>query len=220
MDKKNSKSVAVIIAHPDDETLWAAGTILNHPSWDCFIVCLCRKSDIERAEKFLKALKMLGSEGIMGDLDDGPDQNPLNENELEQTILKLLPNRHFDLVISHSPNGEYTKHLRHEETGKAVIKLWQEDKILTKELWLFAYEDGNKKYCPKPIKNASALFKLSEAIWLKKYKLITDTYGFEKTSFEAETTPKTEAFWQFTNPNDAQKWFSKKNKTSIEKQSP
>ena len=215
MNKEKSKSVAIIVAHPDDETLWAGGTILNHPSWNCFIVCLCRKNDIERATKFYKTLHILGSEGIMGDLDDGPDQNPLDEGEMEQTILKLLPSIHFDMIITHSPNGEYTKHLRHEETGKAVIKLWQTGKILAKELWTFAYEDGNKKYYPKPIKTATAFFKLSEDIWLKKYNIITEIYGFEKGSFEAETTPKAESFWQFTNANDAQKWFSKENKSSL-----
>jgi LmbE family N-acetylglucosaminyl deacetylase len=217
MDKKNSKSVAIIVAHPDDETLWAGGTVLSHPLWNCFIVCLCRKSDLERATKFSKTLQILESEGIMGDTDDGPDQNPLNENELAQTILKLLPSKHFDLIITHSPNGEYTKHLRHEETGKSVIKLWREGKISAKELWLFAYEDHNKKYLPKPIENASATYKLSEEIWQKKYKLITETYGFEKTSFEAQTTPKSEAFWQFTNPADVQYWLSSENKTFLKK---
>ena len=49
MDERSSKKVALIVAHPDDETLWAGGTILSHPAWDCFIVCLCRGSDPERA---------------------------------------------------------------------------------------------------------------------------------------------------------------------------
>jgi pentatricopeptide repeat protein len=208
INKKKSKSVAIIVAHPDDETLWVGGTILNHPSWNCFIVCLCRKNDIERATKFFKTLQIFGAEGIMGDLDDGQDQNPLDESELEQTILKLLPSIHFDLIITHNPNGEYTKHLRHEETGKSVIKLWQTGKILTNELWTFAYEDGDKKYYPKPMKTATVFFKLSEDIWLKKYKIITEIYGFEKTSFEAKTTPKAESFWQFTNPDKVLKCFS------------
>lgn len=217
MDYKNTKSVIVIVAHPDDETLWAGGTILSHPFWNWFIISLCRKGDTERAAKFFKSLKILGSEGIMGDLDDGPDQNPLDENELEQTIQKLLPSKHIDLIITHSPKGEYTKHRRHEETGKAVLNLWLQGKIVTKELWLFAYEDGNKKYLPKPIENASVLFKLPEEIWLKKHNLITETYGFEKTSFEAETTPKSEAFWRFTNSNEVQKWYSEENKTRLKK---
>ena len=45
MRNGKSKSVAVIVAHPDDETLWAGGTILNHPSWHWFVACLCRGND-------------------------------------------------------------------------------------------------------------------------------------------------------------------------------
>ena len=73
MERANSKKVALIVAHPDDETLWAGGTILSHPGWECYIVCLCRGNDADRAPKFKEALKELRSEGIMGDLDDGPD---------------------------------------------------------------------------------------------------------------------------------------------------
>jgi LmbE family N-acetylglucosaminyl deacetylase len=206
--KKKSKAVVVIVAHPDDETLWAGGTILSHPSWQWFIVCLCRRSDKERAPKFFKTLQILGAEGIMGDLDDGPEQMPLNEIELQHAILQLLPSTHFDLIISHNPNGEYTRHIRHEETGKAVIKLWHAAKISANELWTFAYEDGDKEYYPRPIENATFYRVLTKRIWLKKYSIITETYGFEKNSFEAETTPRAESFWQFTNPYDAQKWLN------------
>jgi hypothetical protein len=57
----------------------------------------------------------------MGDLDDGPEQKPLDEKELERAILDLLPLKHFDLILSHNPSGEYTRHIRHEEVSKAVI---------------------------------------------------------------------------------------------------
>ena len=208
MNRKKSRDVAIIVAHPDDETLWAGGTILSHPSWRCFIVCLCRGSDKDRAPKFKKTLQILGANGIMGDLDDDPEQKPLNESELEYSILNMLPPDHFDIIISHSPDGEYTRHLRHEETGKAVIRLWQHGKISAGELWAFAYEDGNRKYYPRPIISATASYLLPEKIWQKKYNIITETYGFGKTSFEAETTPRAESFWQFTDPDDAQKWFN------------
>jgi LmbE family N-acetylglucosaminyl deacetylase len=208
MDRKIPKSVAVIVAHPDDETLWAGGTILSHPSWKCFIVCLCRGSDKDRAPRFYKALKILKSEGIMGDLDDGSEQNPLEGKEVEHAIMQLLPPTHFDLIISHNPSGEYTRHIRHEEVSKAVIKLWQAGKIFTNELWTFAYEDGNKEYYPRSIEKATIYRKLTKRIWLRKYSIITETYGFEKNSFEAETTPKAESFWQFSNPNDARKWLT------------
>jgi len=202
----STKTVAVIVAHPDDETLWTGGTILSHPAWQIFIVCLCRGNDADRSPRFHNTLKIFKSEGIMGDLDDGPEQKPLTEKEVEQTILRLIPARHFDLIITHNPGGEYARHLRHEETGKAVIKLWNTGKISTNELWCFAYNDDNKKLYPVALENANIYRTLSNRIWLRKYSIITETYGFEKTSFEAQTTPRAEAFWQFTDPIDAKKW--------------
>ena len=175
-----SKTVVLIVAHPDDETLWAGGTILSHPSWQWFIICLCRGDDKDRASKFHKALKVLKAEGIMAALDDGPEQNPLPENVIQHTILDLLPPKHFDLVITHNPNGEYTKHLRHEEVSRAVITLWHLRKISAFELWTFAYEDGNKAYYPKPIATAPVSRELTKRIWLRKYSLITETYGYGK----------------------------------------
>jgi LmbE family N-acetylglucosaminyl deacetylase len=207
IENKKLKTVAVIVAHPDDETLWSGGTILSHPLWKWFIVCLCRGSDTDRSPRFLNTLHVLGSQGIIGDLDDGPEQKPLDENELENAILELLPSIHFDLIISHNPGGEYTRHVRHEEIGKTVIRLWHAHKISANELWTFAYEDGDKKYYPRPIENSSIYHTLTEQIWLKKYSIITETYGFKKNSFEAETTPRAESFWRFTNSNDAQKWL-------------
>jgi len=208
MDEIKQKNVAVIVAHPDDETLWAGGTILSHPSWNCFIVTLCRGSDEERAPKFHEALKVLKSEGIMADLDDGPDQNPLDEEEVEQTILDLLPEKHFDLIISHNPNGEYTRHLRHEEVSKAVINLWNNNKISADVLLTFAYDDSFKKYYPRAVQNAALFKSLSNRIWNRKYNILREIYGFEENSWEAKTTPRVEAFWRFANPFNAKKWLN------------
>lgn len=208
MDRVTAKSVAVIVAHPDDETLWAGGTILSHPSWNWFIVSLCRGSDPDRAPKFQRALKALRSEGTMGYLDDGPEQKPLGAKELGQVILDLLPAKQFDLIITHNVSGEYTRHIRHEEVSAAVIKLWHADKIAARELWTFAYEDGNKAYYPKAVKNAPIYNWLTKRIWQRKYTIMTENYGFDENSWEANTTPKAEAFWQFTKSFDAKKWLN------------
>ena len=196
MNKKKSRSIAIIVAHPDDETLWAGGTILSHPSWNFFVISLCRASDTNRAPKFYEALKVLRAEGKMGDLEDNSEQKPLDEKEVQEAILQILPRKHFDLIMSHNPNGEYTKHLRHEEVSKAVIKLWHTGRISAKELWTFAYEDGGKRYLPRPIENTGIYNVLGKQVWQKKYRIITETYGFGKESWEAETTSRAEAFWQ------------------------
>jgi len=201
-------SVAVIVAHPDDETLWAGGLILSQPSWKWFILSLCRGDDPDRAPKFFQALQILHAEGIMSDLDDSPDQSPLDTNQVIERIIRLLPSGHFDLIITHSPAGEYTRHRRHEETGRAVISLWHAGKIHADELWMFAYEDGQKRYLPHPIQSAHINKVLPDELWQQKYDLITRTYGFQKGGFEAKTTPRAEAFWRFTDPADAQQWLT------------
>ncbi len=204
---KEKKNIVVIVAHPDDETLWAGGTILSHSDCDWLIVSLCRASDADRAPKFNKALKALKSHGIIGDIDDGPEQKPLKTNYLDKAILDLLPVKHFDMIISHSPAGEYTRHIRHEEIGAAVVRLWSTNQIVANQYWAFAYEDGDKKYLPRHVENATIYNTLPKRIWEQKQKIITDIYGFDNDSWEARTTPKTEAFWQFTKPKDAVKWF-------------
>ncbi len=212
MKNETPKSVIVIVAHPDDETLWAGGTILSNPTWQWFVLCLSRKNDKDRAPRFFEALKVLNAKGVMGDLDDGPNQIPLAESEVENTILQLLPQIDFDLIITHNPNGEYTRHIRHEETSKAVIMLWESGKIKTKELWTFAYEDGDKAYFPQPIKYANLYKKLPTKIWQEKYNIITQQFGFNTESWEAKTTTLGESFWRFTNPTAATQWLQNEGK--------
>lgn len=186
---------AVIVAHPDDETLWSGGTILLHPDCKWTVITLCRKSDPNRAPKFLQALEQLNATGAMGDLDDGPEQAPLSAHKLQDTIIELLSSDRFDVIITHGLWGEYTKHLRHEETGKAVMALWESDRLFAKQIWRFAYDDGGGKHLPQPVQDADLQIDLPEETWQKKYDIITKVYGFAPDSFEARTTPLEEAFY-------------------------
>jgi hypothetical protein len=185
---------AVIVAHPDDETLWAGGTMLMHPQSKWTVVSLCRANDPDRSPKFFRTLKHLNATGAMGDLDDGPEQRPLAGQDVQDMILGLLPSDRFDLIISHGLRGEYTRHLRHEQTGKAVMALWQGKRLFAKEVWMFAYEDGGGKYLPRPANDAEIRIELPENIWQKKLYIITKVYGFGSESFEAKVTQRQEAF--------------------------
>jgi len=140
----NLHNCAVVVAHPDDETLWAGGTMLLHPEVRWTVVTLCRASDQERSSKFFLALENLNAAGVMGDLDDGPEQLPLPDREVQKTIQSLLPPSKFDLIITHGLWGEYTRHRRHEETGKAVLALRKTGELSAGQIWMFAYEDGGQ----------------------------------------------------------------------------
>ncbi len=189
-----SSRVAIVVAHPDDETLWAGGLLLSHPDWSPFIVTLCRGKDADRAPRFLRALERLGATGAMGDLDDGPDQAPLPATMVQDTILSLLPERDYDLLLTHALEGEYTRHRRHEEVSRAVRALWRDGDLRAKRMWQFAYEDGGGAYFPRPRKDAFLHLPLTEAVWTRKSDIITEVYGFTETSWEVQTVSREEAF--------------------------
>jgi LmbE family N-acetylglucosaminyl deacetylase len=195
--------VAVVVAHPDDETLWCGGYILIHPEFRWHVVTLCRRSDPDRAPKFRRILRRYGADGEMADLDDGPDQAPLPAPVVEQTVTQLLGRRPFDLILTHGPRGEYTRHRRHEECCQAVVALWRSRTIDTRQLWMFAYEDGGRAYLPCVSGDADQRHLLPEDVWREKRRLIIDVYGFQRETWEAQITPREEGFWCFDSAQKA-----------------
>ncbi len=188
------RTVAVVVAHPDDEILWAGGLLLLHPEWSVVVAALCRGGDADRAPRFHRAMARLGARGRIGDLDDGPEQTPQEPARVEALVQALLPGRDFDLILTHAPEGEYSRHLRHEETSRAVTSLLVSGALRCRALWTFAYEDGGGAHLPRARLEASLFVPLPDPVWEEKSAIITGIYGFRPTSWEARATPREEAF--------------------------
>jgi LmbE family N-acetylglucosaminyl deacetylase len=184
------QSALVIVAHPDDEILWAGGTILSHPETRWQVTALCRRNDLDRAPRFQNILKKIGASGELGDLDDGPEQTPLRLSSVQSAVMALAGDARPDLIITHSVAGEYMRHRRHEEIGAAVLALWDADQLPSRELWTFAYRDAHA------IAEADMIYNLPPEIRDRKHRLMTDVYGFTPDSFEAKAASYTEAFWR------------------------
>ena len=154
-------------------------------------------------------LTQLRAQGAMADLDDGPDQFPLADDAVEGALLQCLASRRFDRIMTHSPLGEYTRHRRHEEVARAVLRLWLRGMLSAPELWLFAYDDDNASRLPRAIDDADIVRELSSDVWQRKHRLITGEYGFAETSWEARVTPKIEAFSRISSPEHARAWLER-----------
>ncbi len=110
----------------------------------------------------------------MADLDDDPDQTPLPAEQVRKTIARLLAGTSYDLILTHGPHGEYTRHRRHVECCRSVVELWKSGGIDTNRLWLFAYEDGGREYLPRVRGDADRRDVLAEDVWLEKRRLIVE----------------------------------------------
>src|SRR3989344_13962 len=126
------KEALVIIAHPDDETIWMGGTILKNKSWNWTIFSLCRKSDQDRAPKFKKVCDFYKANSIISDLDDELLM-PLKTEEVIKKIQEILPKKKYNTIFTHGENGEYG-HLRHKEVHKAVKEMIKNKALKAKEI--------------------------------------------------------------------------------------
>lgn len=109
---------AVVVAHPDDECLFAAGLLIRYPErWTVFC-CTIPRTDPIRALKFFDACEVLGARGVLF---------PFTEAEPRARLehLDRLDLDGFDLVVTHNADGEYG-HLHHRQIHSHIMERWPE----------------------------------------------------------------------------------------------
>ena len=185
----------IIVAHPDDETIWAGGLVLSHPDWDWTVLSLCRAGDTDRRPKFFAVCERLGAHGIIYDLDDNPEPSPIEPGrDIGQPILKALGETEWDLCITHGKNGEYG-HTRHKQVHAEVVGLVESGRLNCKELWTFAYEsDARKKTC-RPADWSNKLIAVTKQNLAEKKRIVRQVYGFKRRSFENRVCVSPESFF-------------------------
>ncbi len=181
--------ILVIVAHPDDETIWSGGMLLKSKS-DKTIISLCRRDDEDRAPKFKRVCELLEAKSYMSNLED-EDLKDVPTEEIIQKIKQFVDGKTYDCIYTHGKNGEYG-HKRHIDVHNAVREMLNRGLLSAKKVFFFSYHQKGK-FC-YPDKNADKFIYLDNFYSAKKKDLIRDIYGFEVNSFEDRCCRNLESF--------------------------
>lgn len=116
----------ILVAHPDDEVLWAGGLPIRYAEHAFFMVCCCSipRRDPVRAWKFFDACYTLGAM---------PRILPFLETEVGSPLfgLEVLGDfPQFDCIITHGEEGEYG-HSHHRSVHEYARTIQNGRRMLT-----------------------------------------------------------------------------------------
>jgi len=120
----------MVVAHPDDETLFGGGELLKHKG-EYKVVCLDYGNHLVRHKEFICAMEELGvKKWEHWDGEPYKSSTAYNESILIPRLERVLNERNWEKVVTHNQGGEYG-HYRHIGTHNVMSRLCPE------KLWVF-----------------------------------------------------------------------------------
>jgi hypothetical protein len=134
----------MIVAHPDDETLWGAAHLLTD---EYLVVCLTNGWNENRRNEFVESMKTTNDKYILLNYPDIRKQYSDSKYDtdmlttcmtgLQKDIETILSYKAWDTVVTHNPNGEYGKY--HHKTVSSLVTEACKTDCPDASLWYFGY---------------------------------------------------------------------------------
>ena len=198
----------LVVAHPDDETIFSGGIILLSRETTWTIVCCTDEGDPSRQDEFLRACEFMANHS--GNSIEPVFLNSLHRNgdhiDRHALIEALSPYaKGYDIVVTHNRHGEYG-HEHHKLVHSCVVEA-----IDTSNIWCFI-SPGSANVNPNKLRskmlNGNASLNLDSKIISLKMQAFQEchvsqalVYGYDPVSSELRDTQLKETLtWYFENP--------------------
>ena len=113
----------MIVAHPDDETIWGGSHLING---NYTVLCITNGNNKKRKKEFMNVMKKTHSKGIILSFPDKTKGKRDNwkscKKDIQRAIQKEIDSKDWDKIVTHNPDGEYG-HNHHKKVSKYVTMI-------------------------------------------------------------------------------------------------
>lgn len=116
MSYKPYSNKLMIVAHPDDESIFGGGLLVSEPGWK--VICLTNGSNETRCREFVQAMEFIGADYEIWDYPDVYDGS-FDEESVKADLSEVLDSGRYELIVTHNLDGEYG-HSQHKALSQIV----------------------------------------------------------------------------------------------------
>ena len=182
--KLNLKGIdnLMIVAHPDDETIWGGAHLLED---NYLVVCITCGPNKTRVEELKKALNISNDKYLMlgyPDKTNGKKDNwDTSKEGITKDLTKIITYKNWKNIVTHNEDGEYG-HIHHKLSHKIVKSIYEKEKIQGKLYFFGKYYKKTDidlyKDTLTPISESSKNIKVNQMIDVyKSQSFITSMFG-------------------------------------------
>lgn len=109
----------MIVAHPDDETIFGGAQLIQEKGW--LVICVTNGYNKVRRKEFKKVMKKVEAEFMIWNYEDKWNGD-FDQIRLKSDLAKIITRQPIKKVVTHNLEGEYG-HTQHQVLSKLVQEL-------------------------------------------------------------------------------------------------